>query len=874
MCGICFVCSLISENSPHADDEPKSLNHSDHLRQPAEFSLCTSLLHHRGPDASLSSEVLLPENFAALMQGCVLHLRGDLTPQPITNSKGNALLWNGEIFGGIEVKEQENDTQVLFDMLDSCTGVVSILEVFQKLNGPWAVIYWQADANTLWFGRDMFGRRSLLWHLPENEKDNFVLSSVALDERIYKEIPSVGIFSMDFSYLEKGEKRMSSIISRLPPIVLHPWLDCRWPGTSLYVQKTHAEDLIEFLYPNSPNSSANFSISNNDINRWIPTMSKNLSKTNGENIEDCFMSPNKPNTKQNLFDNSSSISKQEVLQTSGLDLKSVDAVLEKEFDADLGNIWEEQKDLHALVQQCTEALQKAVDIRVKRLEKKKKMPKNETIFPNGESSARVAVLFSGGLDSTLLAALADRCLPEGEPIDLLNVAFEQPAPPILQQGKGKQKKPGRQNRKSSHQVKCGKAPPETDFQILSCKLSNKLTECVSISGLEGSSSEVIPIELHSANVSFTTAKESDLHHLTNAGVPSTSSNSYKKDSTSSDVLYSESHCSSNPMFSQTGDPTLSCDKSSKFSCFSDEENLSKNLESKQELNSATHGAENFSTIPNSFSVQHISKGNDDNKNPSSFCSPVTRSSIETKLDLVCTSPPAFDPFDVPDRQTGRTALSELNPKRKWNFVEINVTQAELQSVRQSHISRLIYPLRTVLDDSIGCAVWFAARGKGTVNTPRTENGHQDSQAFHSQAQVLLCGMAADELFAGYSRHRATFNKEGWSGLEKEIEEELWRISARNLGRDDRIIADHGKEARFPYLDENFVEFVSKIPLHKRVDLNYPRGIGEKLLLRLCAHSLGLVRTACQAKRAIQFGSKIAKLDSKKEKGSDVCDRLL
>lgn len=52
-------------------------------------------------------------------------------------------------------------------------------------------------------------------------------------------------------------------------------------------------------------------------------------------------------------------------------------------------------------------------------------------------------------------------------------------------------------------------------------------------------------------------------------------------------------------------------------------------------------------------------------------------------------------------------------------------------------------------------------------------------------QVILCGMAADEQFAGYSRHRVTFNTKGWQGLLNEIEEEMWRISSRNLGRDDR-----------------------------------------------------------------------------------------
>ena len=36
--------------------------------------------------------------------GHVLHMRGDLTPQPTGDSHGNYLLWNGEIFGGLQVK--------------------------------------------------------------------------------------------------------------------------------------------------------------------------------------------------------------------------------------------------------------------------------------------------------------------------------------------------------------------------------------------------------------------------------------------------------------------------------------------------------------------------------------------------------------------------------------------------------------------------------------------------------------------------------------------------------------------------------------------------------------------------------------------------
>ena len=91
-------------------------------------------------------------------------------------------------------------------------------------------------------------------------------------------------------------------------------------------------------------------------------------------------------------------------------------------------------------------------------------------------------------------------------------------------------------------------------------------------------------------------------------------------------------------------------------------------------------------------------------------------------------------FLVPDRISGFECLKELNQQRKWNFVEINVTHEELKEFRAKLIKNLIYPLDTVLDDSIGCAIWFASRGIGFLN----------NQIYQSNAEVLLLGMGADE----------------------------------------------------------------------------------------------------------------------------------
>ena len=63
-------------------------------------------LQRRGPDHVGKKEYLAQTARGRIhlaLVGTVLHLRGHKTPQPLEDEHGNILLWNGEIFGGIQV---------------------------------------------------------------------------------------------------------------------------------------------------------------------------------------------------------------------------------------------------------------------------------------------------------------------------------------------------------------------------------------------------------------------------------------------------------------------------------------------------------------------------------------------------------------------------------------------------------------------------------------------------------------------------------------------------------------------------------------------------------------------------------------------------
>lgn len=226
------------------------------------------------------------------------------------------------------------------------------------------------------------------------------------------------------------------------------------------------------------------------------------------------------------------------------------------------------------------------------------------------------------------------------------------------------------------------------------------------------------------------------------------------------------------------------------------------------------------------------------------------------------------PYDVcPDRVTAHSSLSELQsvcPGREFRLIEIDVHYSETLEHRPT-VMKLMYPHNTEMDLSISLALYFAARGIGTWVQPTGDKRQQ----YQTSARVLLSGLGADELFAGYQRHATAYTHRGDPGLLEELELDYSRLGQRNLGRDDRVISHWGKEVRYPYLDEDVVRWAVEAPLSHKcgfgLDMEeHVSGIADptKLVLRLVAQMLGLPGVAKEKKRAIQFGARTAKMQGK------------
>lgn len=217
----------------------------------------------------------------------------------------------------------------------------------------------------LYFGRDIIGRHSLLLKV-DNEANSLTLVSVANKKmKGIIEVPAIGIFVMNLN---------NSQIN----LACYPWKEPDLRFT----------DVIEALETNL----------NVDIN-----------------IKETILDSHSLMTNLHLHPNPGELEYLENIPYN------------KDFNKTLHHLLENQE-INERVKRLTELLHQSVKIRI---QKKPNYCKDciKVVLNSGSiicTHSKIGILFSGGLDSAILAAIADKYVSESESIDLINVAFEKP----------------------------------------------------------------------------------------------------------------------------------------------------------------------------------------------------------------------------------------------------------------------------------------------------------------------------------------------------------------------------------------------------------------------------------------------------------------
>lgn len=787
MCAIALVLETL-RCSPTASASPAAAPHTAQLSSaatstPSNVTSCAHAarfgdafehellekLYRRGPDhvakrhvpLRTTSNAALDTGLSVNVYAAVLHLRGDaLFPQPVADAIGNVLCWNGEVFGGdalSDMGEHENDTKHLSDELlrVAQTDVVKsgdnqqqrILAVLQGVLGPFAFIWVHRASQRVYFGHDRFGRRSLLYHCTNAAGDTRKLLTELAEDQVEQTGNKASVMTLTRD--ELARLCLSSVAITTKDANDQSVDFEEVPSNGIFVLDLSDESAFQLEF--HPHPALDTDSSHED-----PVASNGFSIP--RDVYDCGL-PLITTSSPSLLDQAA----------NGL-----------------------------LV-----ALSNAVGVRVRTIpQPQPHPPAAESDLHQQPTQARVGILFSGGIDSVVLGALAHFHAPLSEPIDLLNVCFDA----------------------SSGFQSPDRLAAEISFAELQILFPRRPWRFVRVN---------VPFDavLEQQRVIYELMTPCDTHMDFNIGA----------------AFWFLARAQG--FVNQHNDPALASGIELK--------DLNAILKSGERA-ADDQSLEDKVQALNLFVVEDLVSI----ECPVATCKRKKKPGCVVGICRVCC-------FKV-QKSVSKLLDDETHAGEKAKCVQ-NLSAMGFSDDGDSQLERLLSVLtQHQATHSQPCALNCRAHRAKTASEPAATNSEAQvttasnvddlnaSQQYTSTARVLLVGIGADEQLGGYGRHRTAFVNGGAQGLRDELAMDMRRIWKRNLGRDDRCISSHGKEARFPFLDERVVQFVSSLPTECLCDFSLERGEGDKLVLRLAARQLGLRNCTGLAKRAIQFGTRIAK----------------
>ena len=660
-----------------------------------------------------------------LFYGAVLHIQGEsLTQQPIIDKYGNILLWNGEAFGGEivdNIAESTSDTTEIMKQLENellLFGTFQVnnkeianilMKVLGKIEGPYALIYYHKNTSTVFYCRDPYGRRSLITIHTNNEL--------------------IGITSVVANFNKNNggsdgdggnsDHENDVVITEVPPAGIH-MLDL-----SNNTDNNSDVDTTEMIpWPASfVRLGCSMPVDKLNINSAASTAIASASTgTIAEEVEGSIESIQEPSVPTSIVDDAA-------------------------------------KQLHLLLQS---AVQRRVDRFIDT-----HTSNNST---DSGTSSPIGVLFSGGVDSAVVAALLHHSLPPTLSIDLINVAFVGDGDVATQRSQAL------------------RAPDRLSAIICHHNLENAYpSRCWRLIHVDVDATTLLGAENHIQDLIAPRITHMDLNIGTAFWFGSRGVGYLRS--------YSKDEVFNVTQVSIDGRPLVRV------------------------------GAAGFAA-----SRGQGSKTKKDKKKKNNMKNNMKNNKCKSKYNQNDNG----DDGDIDDG--GSTA--KIDEK-----IEIEVET-----------------------ESTSTSVGITAERLSEILFTNTKT----NKIIKCEAKALLLGIGADELLAGYGRHRTCWQRGGASALCAELNMDQERIWKRNLGRDDRCISDHGREGWFPFLDEQVVSFLKNLPLEIKADFTLPPGEGDKRLLRMVAKELGIDTEGAAGfvKRAIQFGTRLAKHTNERKHGSN------
>lgn len=257
-----------------------------------------------------------------------------------------------------------------------------LLELFRStVRGPFSLIYFNATFNSLYIARDSLGRQSLLFGRisgADGHQAHTIISSVAdrrmVDTDHLLELPPLGLFKLS---LELGSWS------------LHPW-------QSLQADPLYAQQLAEM----SEKFGICITVEDDAVRpEWLNGYDEGSMETPAWSFEALinalFSNAPEENTKKPADIFSGLLAHQSVAST-----------------------------VDELLQLLSQSVRERCEATPQRCRNCMLVYDYDLATTATCHHCRIGILFSGGLDCTVLAVLADRWVPAECPIDLLNVSFE------------------------------------------------------------------------------------------------------------------------------------------------------------------------------------------------------------------------------------------------------------------------------------------------------------------------------------------------------------------------------------------------------------------------------------------------------------------